>query len=115
MMHKKYTLRIRAVDKDIFEAIREGKKPVETRAATSKYRSIQKGDVVVLVCGKARFQKKVREAHIFKNITTMLKKYRVQDIMPHISSVKELQDEYYGFPNYREKIKKFGLIALELE
>lgn len=26
----------------------------------------------------------------------------------------ELRDAYYSYPNYKEKIKKFGLIALEL-
>ena len=35
--------------------------------------------------------------------------------MPDISSVKELRDAYYSYPNYKEKIKKFGLIALELK
>ncbi len=42
--------RFRTINKDIFEAIKSGKKKVETRAATEKYRNIKAGDTVKLVC-----------------------------------------------------------------
>lgn len=112
---KRYTLRFRAVNKDIFLDIKSGKKTVETRAATEKYKNIKDGDMVVLVCGKERFEKKIRKAKIFKSIASLVKNYSLKSIMPNISSAKELEQAYYSYPNYGEKIKKYGLIALELE
>ncbi len=111
----KYTLKLRAINKGIFLDIKSGKKSVETRAASERYRDMKAGDVVVLVCGKERFQKKVKKARIFKNIKALLKTYPIKKIMPHFSTEKELQDAYYNYPGYKEKIQKHGLIALELK
>lgn len=111
---KKWTLRFRQVNEPIFEAIRSGKKKVETRAATMKYRNIKTGDTLVFVCGKKRFEKTIKRATIFKTIPAMLRVYRVSDIIPELSTAKELRDVYFSFPGYREKIKENGLIAFEL-
>ena len=88
---------------------------METRAASVKYRDIKAGDVLVLVCGGERFEKKVKSARIFKSIPAMLKKYKLQSIEPDMKLVKELEHAYYSYRGYREKIKKFGLIGLELK
>lgn len=113
VVKKKIVLRFRAVNKDIFEAIRSDKKKVETRAATKKYNAIQKGDEIEFVCGRERFKKRVRHATVFPTIRALLKKYAVADIMPLLHTEKELREAYYRYPNYKEKILKFGLIALE--
>ncbi len=113
----KYVLRFNSSNKnsrDNFLNIKSGKKKVETRAATTKYRNIKKGDLVVLACGKEKFQKKVKKVKRFKTITSLTKVYPPNKIMPEISSVRELREIYYSYPRYREKIKKFGLVALEL-
>lgn len=112
---KKYVLRFRAANKDIFDAIKEGKKKIETRAATVKYRNIKAEDIVVLACGAQRFEKIVRSVHIYKTIRALLRSHKPKEINPRVSAESELIDTYYSFPGYREKIKKFGLIALELE
>ena len=111
---KKYILRFRAVNKRTLEDLKSGRKKVETRAATVKYRGIKKGDKIILACGKTRFETTVKHSSIFKSISAMLRKYKVQDIMPELSLRDELERIYFSYPNYREKIKKFGLIALEL-
>ena len=111
----KHILRFRQVDKDIFEDIRNGKKIVETRAATVKFRNIKLGDTVVFICGKDKFDRKVKRAQIFKSIASLLNKYKVKDIMPYLTTKEELEKAYYNYPNYKEKIGRFGLIALEFE
>lgn len=111
----KHTLRFRAVNKDIFLDIKSGKKTVETRAATEKYRNIKNGDILVLSCGNEKFEKIVKQARMYKTIGSLVKAYPIKKIMPNISSEKELQNAYYSYPNYKEKIKKFGLVALELK
>lgn len=115
MASKKYKLRFRAVNRDIFEAVKNGIKKVETRAATIKFRNIKAGDAVVLLCGKQKFEKRVKNARHFKSIESLLGRYRLNDIDPRVASVKELKKVYHGFPNYRAKIKKYGIIALELK
>lgn len=114
MGDKIYILRFREVNKDTFEAVKKWTKRVETRAATKKYIEIKTGDILQFVCGKDKFEKKVKKAKIFKSITSMLRKYRIKDINPFLKTKAELREKYYSFPGYEEKIKKHGLIAFEL-
>lgn len=111
---KKHTLRFRAAHRDIFNAIRRGRKRVETRAATAKYRGIGVGDTLSFVCGRDTFEKLVRSVRVFRTIAALLKRYSAMQIHPSAKSAKELRAAYYGFPNYREKIRKHGIIAWEL-
>ena len=114
---KKYLLRFRKGNKDSeysFRAIKRGRKKVETRAASERYRRIQSGDVLVFVCGREKVEKLVKRLRVFKSIPAMLRVYRVKDIMPDRDSPRELKAAYESYHGYREKIKKFGLVAFEL-
>ena len=110
----KYTLRFRTINKKMFLDIKSGKKTIETRAATEKYKNIKAGDILVLSCGKEKFEKTVKKTKIYKSIKSIAEAYSLKKIMPEIDSDKKLREAYYSYPNYKEKIKKFGLIALEL-
>lgn len=114
-MPKKYILPIREVDREIFNLIKIGEKKIETRAGGPKYRNIQKGDIVVLKCGKDKLEKEVGEVYKFKNVKEMLKKYNPSDINPNIQSIKELTDMYNSFPGYAERLQKYGIIAFKLK
>ena len=87
---------------------------METRAATDRYRKIKAGDYLVFVCEKDQLRKKIAKADVFKDITAMLKKYRVEDINPEANSQKDLEKMYFGFSGYKEKIEKLGLVAWKL-
>lgn len=108
-------LRIRSVDHDIFNAIADGSKVIETRAATSKYREVKVGEILTFICGKERLSKEVRSVEIFRTIGALLKKYRPETINPKFHSEKEVRKMWQRFPGYAEKIKKFGLVAWELK
>ncbi len=112
---KKWTLRFRAVDKANFLEIKNGLKTAETRAATPKYRAMQPGDALIFTCGKKRMQKQIKTARIFRTIGAMAKIIPFKKIMPSVRSAKEMRNAYYGYPHYREKIKKHGIVALELK
>lgn len=114
MANKTYILKFRAANRDIFEAIRAGKKKVETRAFTAKYKDIKADDELVFSCGKDRFSKKIKKVQVFKSITDLVKKYKPSQINPKMKTEEELTAMYYGFPGYREKITKSGLLAMEL-
>lgn len=114
MRNKKIILRFRAVNRDIFEAIRVGKKKIETRAGSPRYFNIEAGDTLVFICGKDRFEKRAKKVKKFKDIKSLLKAYKPQDINPKTRNLEESEKMYYSFPGYKEKIKKYGLIAIEL-
>ena len=111
---KKHILKFTAKDLDNLEEIRRGEKWVETRAATPKYQNIQKGDVLVLRCASQDLEKIVKKAAHFESITEMLKTYKAHDIMPHVKDEKEMRACYDNYPNYKEKLKRHGIMAFEL-
>ncbi len=110
-----HLLRFRAVNKDTFEALKSGSKKVETRAGTVKNTKIKVGDTLKFVCGKNSFEKDVAKVEHFKNIKALLKTYKPKDINPNLRTEGETIDMYYSYPNYREKIKKYGLVAFRLK
>jgi len=110
----KIILRFRAENKDIFEAIRSGNKKVETRAGSPRYFNIKIGDVLVFVCGKDKFEKKVKNVSKFKSIKALHEIYKPVEINSQTKTIQESKSMYYSFPGYREKIKKYGIIALEI-
>jgi len=115
MENKKIILRFRAVNRDIFLAIKNGWKKIETRAASKRFHAIKTGDKLILICGKAKIGRKVKKVKVFKTISALLKKYKPRQINPKAFSEKDLTKMYYSFPGYKEKIKKYGLVAIELE
>lgn len=112
---KTWTLRFRAVDKKNFDEVKNGSKPIETRAATIKYQSIEVGDTLLFVCGKERLSKKIIKKHHFSSIDAMIKKIPYQEIMPSVKSVEEMKKAYSSYSGYDQKIKEFGIFAFELE
>lgn len=108
-------LKIRAQDKYIFDVIKSGKKKIETRAAIEKYKKLYVGNAIEFICGKEKFKKEVKSVEFFKTIGALLKKYKPRQINPNIKTEKELRQMYYNFPNYREKIKKYGLVMWKLK
>lgn len=109
-----HALRFRQVNRNTFIAIRDGIKKVETRACSTRYQNIAPGDILTFVCGKERFKRQAKRTRHFKSIGAMLRVYKLRDINPFVSSKKDLEKRYWSFPGYKEKIRKFGLIALEL-
>lgn len=114
MENKKIILRFRAVNRDIFLAIKNNKKKIETRAASKKFRAIKIGDKIILICGKEKIERYAKKIKVFKTIKALLRKYKPRQINPKTFSEKEITKMYYNFPGYKEKIKKYGLIAMEL-
>lgn len=115
MSIKAHILQIRSADKSIFDAIKSGKKKVETRAATVRNIKMEAGDEIVFVCGKEKLTKTIKKATTYKTIKAMLKDHKVAAIAPELKTENELRDMYFAWPSYRDKIKEHGLIALELK
>lgn len=45
----------------------------------------------------------------------MLEHYKPSDINPTIATADELKALYRSFPGYDERLKKYGILAFELE
>jgi len=106
---------MRKTDKLVFDAIKKGKKTVETRAATERYGKIQMGDALVFVCGRKKIERKVGGVKHFTSIEGMAKKIDFKKIMPFCESIEEMRKVYFSFPGYKEKLKKFGILAFDLK
>lgn len=110
----KHILTIRETDWRIFELIKVGKKTIDTRAATDKYQRIRAGDILVFKCGKDRLEKVVVKVHHLRDIKDLIQSLDLRKIMPFVSSIRQAKQIWYSFPNYREKIKRYGLVAFEI-
>jgi len=108
---KKHSLRIRQADNFVFDLIKNGEKTIETRAATDKYRKIKEGDILVFVCNDDKLEKEIEKVDYYKSIDEITKAIDFKKIMPFVDSIEEMKQVYYSFPDYREKIRKFGLIV----
>lgn len=103
------------MNRDIFEAIRKGNKKIETRAATKRYRAIKDGDIIIFVCGDKKFKKRVKKVELFKSIDAILKKYKPETINPKNRTAADARKMWYSFPGYKEKIRKYSLVAVHLK
>lgn len=107
-------LRFREIDRDKFEAVRNGLKTIETRAATEKYRNIRDGDVMLATCGSDKTEKIIKEVRHFNSIKEMFEIYGIERILPGVNTLTEAEIVYDSFPGYKQKIKEYGIIALVL-
>jgi ASC-1-like (ASCH) protein len=108
---KKHTLRFRTVDRVDFDTLVDGRKTVETRAATDKYKKIQVGDVLVIKCGDEVIEKAVKKVEIFTGIDELVSAVGLHNIMPLVKDLAEAKKVWYSYPGYKEKIEKHGLVA----
>ncbi|MBU6389852.1 hypothetical protein KGQ71_05060 [Patescibacteria group bacterium] len=111
---KRWVVRFRAVDKKNFDALRDGVKSVETRAATEKYRKIRPGDTLVVLCGIEKTEKLVASVDLYPSIEALFAAVPLEQVMPTVKTVEEARKEYYGYRGYREEIARYGLVAMKL-
>jgi ASC-1-like (ASCH) protein len=110
-----YVLRIRHEDRRFFDALQDGTKAIETRAASPQYIHVKRGDTLMFVCNGERLLKTVARKQKFSNLPALVHAYDFRLINPFVHSKREFFDMYNDFPMYKQKIKKFGVIAFEFE
>ena len=109
-----WTRKFRSVDRARFNEIRTGEKQYETRAATEKYRAIREGDTITFVCGKKRLEKEIAKVFYFRTPAAMRRGLPLAQVMPDLTTLAEVKARYASYPDYTEKIQKFGLLAFKL-
>lgn len=110
----KHRLIFRASDKAEFQALVEGRKSIETRAATPKYRKVEVGDTLVISCGGEQIEKTVRHVSIYDSIDSLLANEKLAEIMPLAKDEAEARKAWHSYPGYDEKIAKYGIVAWQI-
>lgn len=103
-----------ASNKDIFDMVRDGSKKVETRAATVKYQKLHAGESAIFSCQGQTFSKTISRVRLFPSIEELLKKYKPEDINPKLRTKEDIIRMYHSFTGYKEKIERYGIVAIEL-
>jgi len=100
---------------DTFELIKTHKKKIETRAGNPEYIKIKDGDTIEFSCQNQTLLKQAKRVLHYKTLDELFDNFKPKEINPTLSSYKELKDKYASFPDYEERIKKYGILVLELE
>jgi len=105
----------REVDRNLFEAVGSGLKPIETRAGTKKFQSIKPGDEVTFACGKDKIGKVVFKVEKYSSPEEMYGSLPFKKVSPFAKSEQEAINMHKSFTGYRKKIEEHGIIALFLK
>lgn len=95
-----------------FSLIRNHIKTIETRAATTRYRNIHRGDIITFLCAGKKFFRRVRQVYYYKTLRAMMRGLNIKKVFPdNNGTYKDVEKQYFAFPSYRQKIKKYGIVA----
>lgn len=110
-----------ASDELNFSMIVSGEKIVETRAldetdsAKDYYRAIDSGDAIRFVCGTDSVIKNVVEARYYPTLADYLEYEDLELALGEGMTAEKATDKLHGYPGYKERIKKYGLVVWELD
>ncbi|MBI4836031.1 MAG: hypothetical protein HY817_02110 [Candidatus Abawacabacteria bacterium] len=112
---KQWVLDFLPVNRTEFIAIQSGIKKIEVRACAPKYALIAAGDEIIFTVEDDIFVKKVATVKRFVSLEAMFAGISYQEIQPYAPSLPAAIEKYATFPQYPEKIARYGLIAIYLE
>ena len=104
--------------KKYLEQIKTGQKTVEGRVNTNKYRNIQSNDTIIFFEKDSPTTKavcKIIKINHYKNFKDMLINEGIENMLPGIKSLDEAINIYNNLPGYKEKVKEYGAIAIQLK
>lgn len=107
---------------DIFNAVKSGRKTIETRPASSRIRNLKKGDKLILVSKDTGTEivKQVKDIRVYESLEKMSKKEDFSKIFPGVKNWDELLHLFEEFKqiwgsNYAKSIEKNGIAAIDIE
>lgn len=117
---KTWNLKIRKEDKGIFDRIQTGEKTIETRplnAPDSKkdYSQIVPGDKLIFSCDGEKLEKIVEAVRIYKDFEQYLDTEDLENVLGEGMTKEVARGIHYGFLGCKERLEKYGIIAIEME
>jgi ASC-1-like (ASCH) protein len=110
------------VDDKYFELICCGRKKVEGRCGTDKYKGLKSGDSIIFVTesegggGKMLRQgAEVLEFIHYPSFQEMLLGEGLENCLPGIQHLEKGVEIYTSFPGYAQKEKEFGVVAIRFK
>ena len=111
---------------DIFDAVKNGEKTIETRPinleAKRNYSQVKVGDVLRMVSldTKEEMEKVVTFVHPYKSVSDLAKNEPVGKIIPGVKTSKELVDIFEELKkkwgkSYSNKLEKYDIVAIGFE
>ena len=94
-----YKLPFLLENKRIFEALRDGRKKIETRAGSQQYLEIKADDTIEFSCAAEKFSRIVKKISHYKNLDDLFDTYTPNEINPEINSYDELKKCMRHFPD----------------
>ena len=100
-----------------FHAIKIGLKIVEGRPNSLKFKDIAPGDKISFTCVSTHeiIYCTVIAVTGYSNFYEMLDQQGLQNMLPGVNDIQQGVAVYENFPGYREKVKKYGAIAIEIK
>lgn len=96
-----------------FSLIRQGKKPVEGRKATERFRRIKPGDTIQFFCGSESFECQVTDVNEYSSIEEYLRNETLEHALPGISSMEEGVRIYLQWSTI-EQIDRHGFLGIKV-
>ncbi|USN51795.1 MAG: ASCH domain-containing protein [Myxococcales bacterium] len=96
-----------------FSLIREGKKPVEGRKASSAYLKIKPGDNIEFFCGGEMFQAQVVGVNRYESLEKYLETETLERALPGVSTIDEGVRIYLQWST-KEQILKHGFLGIQV-
>lgn len=97
-----------------FSLIRQGKKPVEGRKASSNYRKIKAGDIIEFFCEQERFSCFVESINHYDSLEQYLENETLQRALPGVKTLAEGISIYLQWST-PEEITRHGFLGIQVK
>lgn len=104
------------VQKIYFDAIACGRKTVEGRVNTEKYKTLQPGMRIGFCApeGNEVVYCFIEDLRVYQTFKDMLCQEGVENMLPGVDSLQKAIAIYEGFPGYADAVKEFGALAIRI-
>ena len=112
---------------EVYYDLVERRKTIETRAPDLEdkekdYGNVSEGDLLIfhpvnafyLRIGNESIEFTAGNVRKYNSVEQMLENEDLQKILPQATSLEEVIKIYNSFPGIRERIKKYGIVAIDL-
>lgn len=102
------------ISEPYFSLIKSGKKIVEGRLNDGDWALMKKGDIINFISDKnEELQVQITSIGIYDTFADMLKSEGLDNVLPNKKTIQEGVRLYYGFEDYKEREKEFGVLGIE--
>lgn len=100
-----------------FELVKSGKKTVEGRVDTHKFKTLVPGETVIFIKNGAeeRLVCIVKAINRYKDFRSMLLAEGLEKMLPGNATLNQGIHIYENLPHYKDKVRLYGAIAITIE